>query len=191
MGILFEKSIRVTRVLTTSVDKARALDDPVRAAILDLLSKKPLSVEDMAKELKKMGIDKAPTTIRHHVDVLKDAGLIELVKVEEVKGGVLKYYSSKARFLGYEPPEDFDEKLGDVISDASQRVLEVIKWLGSKHGAKLTEAAEGLKPCPYCSTQHFEEYVLLEVIQRGMAEALQKEEFSVLLKRIALRRRDR
>ncbi len=65
--------------------------------MLDLLSKKPMSVHEIVQELKKRGLFKNINTIRYHLQVLKDAGLVELVRTEEVKGGVLKYYASKRK----------------------------------------------------------------------------------------------
>ena len=51
--------------------------------IVQLLHKKQLNVEQITRRLKKFGYKKAVTTIRHHVEILKDSGLIEIVKIEE------------------------------------------------------------------------------------------------------------
>ena len=69
----------------------KALDDPIRGKIVQLLHKKQLNVEQICRRLKKFGYKKAVTTIRHHVEILKDSDLIEIVKIEESRGAVTKY----------------------------------------------------------------------------------------------------
>jgi len=176
MSRIFEKEAKVTHVITLSVDKARALENPLRAAMLDLLSEKPMSVEELTKELKRFGkkYNKAPTTVRHHLDLLKKSGLIELVKVEETGGAVLKYYAARARFYGYETPQDFEEKLKEAIKFSSDKILNLINELATKYKEPIEKAANQLKPCPYCSSKHFKEYVILEILQRAIAEAINR-----------------
>lgn len=52
-------------------DTIKALNDPVRRKILDLLKEKPLSVGDILKELNVTG-----ATLSHHLKILKEAGLV-------------------------------------------------------------------------------------------------------------------
>lgn len=52
-------------------DTIRALNDPVRRKILDLLKIKPLSVGDILSELNVTG-----ATLSHHLKILKLAGLV-------------------------------------------------------------------------------------------------------------------
>jgi hypothetical protein len=42
--------------------------------------------------------------------------------------------------------------------------------------------AEALKPCPYCNTQHFVEFLLLNILRRATVEAIKKKEFSDIIK---------
>lgn len=177
--MIFRKEVRITHVIALSVEKARALEDPIRAAMVDLLSERPMSVEELVKELKRFGkkYDKAPTTIRHHLDLLKKAGLVELVRVEEAGGAVLKYYSARARFYGYEVPQDFEEIFRGAIKSASDRIVHLMNELAAQNRELIKKTADRLKPCPYCASRHFEEYVILEIIQRAIAEAVNKPEF--------------
>ena len=176
MPRILEKEARITHVITLSVDKARAIEDPIRAAMLDLLSEKPMSVEEIVRELRRFGrrYSKAHTTIRHHLDILRRAGLIELVRVEEAGGAVLKYYAAKAKFYGYEIPQEFEEKFREVVEFSSGRISKLIGELLSRYGGLIKEVASGLKPCPYCSLKHFEEYVILEILQRAIADAINR-----------------
>jgi len=45
----------------------KALDDPIRGKIVQLLNKKQLNVNQITRRLKKLGYKKAVTTIRHHI----------------------------------------------------------------------------------------------------------------------------
>ena len=71
MSTLMEKSIRVNRIVTTSGKQSRAIEEPTRTKILKILYKKQLTAEQILEELKKTGYNKALTTIRHHIDILK------------------------------------------------------------------------------------------------------------------------
>ena len=66
--------------MLANYDVFKALDDPIRGKIVQLLHKKQLNVEQITRRLKKFGYKKAVTTIRHHVEILKDSGLIEIVQ---------------------------------------------------------------------------------------------------------------
>ena len=79
----------------------KALDDPIRGKIVQLLNKKQLNVDQITRRLKKLGYKKAVTTIRHHIEILKDSGLIEIIKIEESRGAVTKYYGSSTRLLRF------------------------------------------------------------------------------------------
>lgn len=52
-------------------DTIKALNDPVRRKILDLLKERPLSVGDILSEFEITG-----ATLSHHLKLLKDAGLV-------------------------------------------------------------------------------------------------------------------
>jgi len=97
MSVLLEKKIRVDNILTVNTVCAKAIEDEVRAKILQLLYKKRLNATQITNKLKKLGNKKALTTIRHHIEILKDAGLIEIIKIEESRGGVTKYYGTSTK----------------------------------------------------------------------------------------------
>ena len=52
-------------------DTLKALNDPVRRKILDLLKEKPLPVGDILSQL-----DITGATLSHHLKILKEAGLV-------------------------------------------------------------------------------------------------------------------
>jgi len=75
---LFESDVPIREVVTTDPEKAKALENDVRAKILDMLADEEMTIEGIHKELQRRGEDKAETTVRHHVNVLKDAGMVEI-----------------------------------------------------------------------------------------------------------------
>jgi ArsR family transcriptional regulator, arsenate/arsenite/antimonite-responsive transcriptional repressor len=61
----------------------KALNDPTRRRILEMLGKKDLSAGDIADQF-----NMSKPSISHHLDILRQAGL-----VESVKKGQFIYYS--------------------------------------------------------------------------------------------------
>ena len=181
MAQMFKRQVEQEGLIVADVEKARALGDPVRAAILRILSTQESSIAEIKAELEKQEMRMAPTTVRHHVDILKKAGLIELTRLEEARGGMLKYYASRVRLMEHSAPKDFDDRLGNAMEEASAEVLKLIKKLLKKHKHEVTHIAKSLKPCPYCTQEHFVEYVLIEVINRAMARVVRRKEFRELL----------
>ena len=70
MSTLLEKEIKVNRIVTTSTDDARAIEDPARAKIVEILYRQTMSAEQISAALKKHGYKKALTTVRHHLEIL-------------------------------------------------------------------------------------------------------------------------
>jgi len=73
MSTLLEKQIKVNRIVTTNIGHARAIDDPARAKIIEILYHQALSADQICTSLKKSGFKKALTTVRHHLDILKES----------------------------------------------------------------------------------------------------------------------
>ena len=101
MSTLLQKDLKVNRIVTTNVEQAKALDDKARIKILQILYRRQLSAEQIADELHKEGYNKATTTIRYHLDVLKNAGLVEIVRMQEIRGAVMKFYGTSIKLFGY------------------------------------------------------------------------------------------
>lgn len=84
---LLESDVPIREVVTTDPEKAKALENDVRAKILDMLAAEEMTIEEIHDELDRRGEEKAETTVRHHVNVLKDAGMVEIARLEEAGGG--------------------------------------------------------------------------------------------------------
>ena len=106
MSTLLEKEIRVNRIVTTNIGHARAIDDPARAKIVEILYHQSLSADQISGSLKKHGFKKALTTVRHHLEILKNSGLIEIARIEESRGAITKFYSTSTKLLDFQTPEN-------------------------------------------------------------------------------------
>jgi len=167
---LFETDVAIENVITTDPQKARALESDVRAKILDMLADREMTVKGIREELSRRGDERAETTVRHHVNVLKDAGMVELARLEERRGGAQKYYRSNTRVFSYELPDTAEEKLSDAFDGARSGLKDLIRKMAGEHGEELETVAEEMKPCGYCSTQHYEEYIIRELLNRALTD---------------------
>ena len=163
MSTLLEKQIRVNRIVTTSNEHARAIEDPGRAKVLEILYRQALSADQITSALKKAGYKKALTTVRHHLEILKSSGLIEIVKIEESRGAIKKYYGTSTKLLDFQTPEDFDLKYLKIINNTSTKIEKILKGLTPK-----TTKSRGKK------SKEYSQYLIMEIMNRAMTNILEK-----------------
>jgi DNA-binding transcriptional ArsR family regulator len=85
--------LNVNDTLTlTTIEQMRALADPLRVRILEVLGEQPMTTMHAAKRL-----DERYTKLHHHFAVLEAAGLIEVVESRQNRGTVEKVYQPAAR----------------------------------------------------------------------------------------------
>ena len=65
MSTLLEKPVTVSRNVNTSIEQARAMDDPARIKIVQMLYKKLLTAAQICNHLKKSGYVKAYRRVAH------------------------------------------------------------------------------------------------------------------------------
>jgi DNA-binding transcriptional ArsR family regulator len=177
VGTLFQKDVRMKGVTTMGYQSAQALNDPLRIRILEILSHKQMTTEEISKVLVRSGHKKATTTIRHHLDTLKNAGLIEVTKMVEVRGAVMKYYMSTLRAFSYKAPEL--EKHLKLIDDTSFKLLKVLKRV--LEDKKFATSFSGKDSCCICKADHYKEYVALEILNAALARTLERKEYAEML----------
>lgn len=165
MSTLLEKEIRVHRILTTSVQHARAIEDPARSKIIEILYHRALSADQISNELKKTGYKKALTTVRHHLEILKESGLIEIAKIEESRGAITKYYSTSTKLLGFAAPDDFDSKYSKVIDKTSVKIEKILRSLTPKT-TKTKKAKSG-------NSADYSQYLVMEIMNRAMTNIME------------------
>ena len=163
MPLLMEKEITTNRIILTKYEIFRALDDPIRGKIVQLLHKKQLNVEQICRRLKKFGYKKAVTTIRHHIEILKNSGLIEISKIEEARGGITKYYSSSTKLLDFTLPVDFDKKYSKLISKTSLKLGKIVGPI-SKNFSKTRKIQQ----------INYNNFIIMEIVNRAMTDLLVK-----------------
>ena len=178
---LFESDVPIREVVTTDPEKAKALENDVRAKILDMLADEEMMIEGIYEELQRRGEEKAETTVRHHVNVLKDADMVEIARLEEAGGGTRKYYKSNTRVFSYDLPEDTDETLAAAQETATMELASLVETLYGEHGEAIEAVAHEMKPCEYCEAQHYEEFILRELLNRALIDLRESGELDDLL----------
>lgn len=177
---LLEEDVPITNVITTDPTKAKALENDVRAKILDMLADREMTIEEIHTELERRHEEKAETTVRHHVNVLKDAGMVELARLEEAGGGTRKYYKSNTRVFSYDLPDDADERLIGARTQLRDELRTVIDALLEEHGDEIESVAKEMKPCEYCKTQHYEEFIIRELLNRTLTDVSEDDDLDTL-----------
>jgi DNA-binding transcriptional ArsR family regulator len=81
-------------LVVTAPDQLRALADPLRATLLELLLERAATVTEMAQ-----AVDRPKSTIAYHVNLLVDAGLLRVVGTRRVRAIEERYYGRVARTL--------------------------------------------------------------------------------------------
>ena len=178
---LLETEVPIRDVITTDPEKANALENDVRAKILDMLAEEELTIEAIHGELERRGEAKAETTVRHHVNVLKDADMVELARLEEAGGGTRKHYKSNTRVFSYDLPADGEETLAAAFAHIRGDFETVLEDVFDEHGEDIEAVAREMKPCEYCDTQHYEEFILRELVNRSLTDLVENgdiDEFS-------------
>ncbi|MEE8181652.1 MAG: winged helix-turn-helix domain-containing protein [Nitrosopumilaceae archaeon] len=166
MSTLLEKQIQVNRIVTMNVGQARAIDDPARVKIIQTLYNRALNAQQIANSLRKTGYKKALTTIRHHIEILKETGLIELVKIEEKGGAITKFYGTSTKLLGFEIPHDFESKYSTIIKRTSTKMEKLLqniipKTIGKTKNEKIS------------NSEAYSQYLLMEIVNRAMTNILE------------------
>ncbi|HEY7733541.1 MAG TPA: winged helix-turn-helix domain-containing protein [Nitrososphaera sp.] len=175
---LLQKDVRTKRITTLGHVAARALNDAVRLRILEILSHRSMSAEELTKALGTGGLKKATTTIRHHLDTLKKAGLIEATKMVEVRGAVMKYYAPTLRAFSYSSPADLDLKHSKLIEDTSSKLLKVMKAVYEDKKLAASFDSKNGAPCNLCKTNHFREFIVMEILNSATVRAMEKQEYA-------------
>ena len=164
MSTLLEKPVRISRIITTTPNQARAIEDPARAKVLEILYRKELSAEQILDELRKSGYKKALTTMRHHLDILKESGLIELVRIEEARGAITKFYGTSTKFLGFDMPKDFDVKYAPLVKTTIIKIEKLLKNISQKTANKNSKSSE---------SNNYNQYLTFEIVNHAITDILE------------------
>ena len=72
--------------------------------------------------------------------------------------------------FSYELPEDGGETLTAAQTAATEELGTLVETLYAEHGEEIEAVARETKPCEYCETQHYEEFILRELLDRALIE---------------------
>lgn len=81
-------------LIVTAPEQLRALADPLRATLLELLLERAATVTEMAQ-----AVDRPKSTVAYHVNLLLNAGLLRVARTRRVRAIEERYYGRVARTL--------------------------------------------------------------------------------------------
>ena len=111
------------RIALTSPEQVKALSHPLRTTILHLLHERAATVSELAR-----AVGRPKSTVAHHVSVLVDAGLLQVVRTRRVRAIDERFYGRTARL--------FYVSVGRSVDGACRSLLFEGR-LGSHHSGML------------------------------------------------------
>jgi len=82
------------RLAVTTPVQLRAIADPLRTTILDLLLERAATVAELAA-----AVQRPKSTVAHHVNVLVEAGMLRVVRTRRIRAIDERYYGRTARVV--------------------------------------------------------------------------------------------
>jgi DNA-binding transcriptional ArsR family regulator len=101
------------RIALTTPSQVKAISHPLRTTILSLLHERAATVTELAG-----AVERPKSTVAHHVKVLTESGLVQVVRTRRVRAIEERFYGRTARmfFVAAEPtpagedlPRDFND----------------------------------------------------------------------------------
>src|SRR3954454_8099264 len=101
------------RIALTRPSQVKAIGHPLRTAILSLLHERAATVSELA-----VALERPKSTVAHHVKVLAEAGLVQVVRTRRVRAIEERFYGRTARMFyvgvertpaGGDLPRDFND----------------------------------------------------------------------------------
>ena len=126
------------RIALTQPAQVKAIGHPLRNTILGLLHERAATVSELAEAL-----GRPKSTVAHHVKVLADAGLVQVVRTRRVRAieerRARRFYVSREPARdGAQPPRDFNDF--EVAARESAAAYEDGKLWGFIRHARISEA---------------------------------------------------
>jgi len=130
------------RIALTRPSQVKAIGHPLRTTILGLLHERAATVTELAVALKR-----PKSTVAHHVKVLAEAGLVQVVRTRRVRAIDERFYGRTARMFyvsversadGEDMPRDFNDF--EVAARESAEAFRDGKLWGFIRHARIAEA---------------------------------------------------
>lgn len=131
----------VDRIALTEPSQVRAIGHPLRTTILGLLHERAATVSELA-----IALERPKSTVAHHVRVLTDAGLVQVVRTRRVRAIEERFYGRTARIFyislersadGEDSPRDFNDF--EVAARESSGAFHAGKLWGFIRHARISE----------------------------------------------------
>ena len=107
-------------VVVTAPDQLRALADPLRSTLLELVLERAATITEMAR-----AVDRPKSSVGYHVHRLVDAGLLRVVRTRRVRAIEERFYGRTARtfYIGVlTRPED--KQVAATVNGIAQAAAE-------------------------------------------------------------------
>jgi DNA-binding transcriptional ArsR family regulator len=130
------------RMALTEPGQVKAIGHPLRTTILQLLHERAATVTELAA-----AVERPKSTVAHHVDVLTQNGLLQVVRTRKVRAIEERFYGRTARlfYVATEPsaagggmPGDFNDF--EVAARESANAFEQGKLWGFIRHARISES---------------------------------------------------
>jgi DNA-binding transcriptional ArsR family regulator len=130
------------RVTLTEPSQVKAIGHPLRTTILGLLHERAATVSELA-----VAVERPKSTVAHHVKVLAEAGLVQVVRTRRVRAIEERFYGRTARMFyvgvertaeGDDMPRDFNDF--EVAARESEAAYRDGKLWGFIRHARISEA---------------------------------------------------
>jgi DNA-binding transcriptional ArsR family regulator len=107
-------------VVVTAPEQLRALGDPLRSTLLELLLERAATVSEMAQ-----AVQRPKSTVAYHVNLLLEAGLLRVVRTRRVRAIEERFYGRVARtvYIGALTRAE-DQKLAAAVNGITQAAAE-------------------------------------------------------------------
>ena len=130
------------RIALTRPSQVKAIGHPLRTTILGLLHERAATVTELA-----VAVERPKSTVAHHVKVLTEAGLVQVVRTRRVRAIEERFYGRTARmfYVGVERSPDGDDMPRDfndfeVAAQESATAYRNGKLWGFIRHARISEA---------------------------------------------------
>jgi DNA-binding transcriptional ArsR family regulator len=129
------------RIALSRPSQVKAIGHPLRTTILGLLHERAATVTELAA-----AVERPKSTVAHHVKVLAEAGLVQVVRTRRVRAIEERYYGRTARMFyvsaerpeGDELPRDFND-FEVAARESAAAYLDGKLWGFIRH-ARISEA---------------------------------------------------
>jgi DNA-binding transcriptional ArsR family regulator len=131
------------RIVVTTPSELRAMADPLRSTLLDLVLERAATVTELAA-----AVGRPKSTVAHHVNVLVDAEMLRVVRTRRVRAIDERFYGRTARvfYVGKVPleqvtPPPWTNYLADAAEESMTAYHSDTMWALHRHARISRERA--------------------------------------------------